>query len=358
MNQSNKRIRQLTPRECFRLMGVSDTNIDTLQASGISNSQLYKLAGNSIVVDVLAAIFGNMLTNDYSLIGTKKADTKSAKSSSLLHQRKDPKCNYEDCKSISSGALMGTIPTLIDTAKVTNNSLSAKNAIRKFFNGDFMTERKSTLWATLMYNLKKILTLSFKGQGAYNYYMTDNGKVVDFRLDNHNCNPENFKNRGADLNISVYVALFELPFANSNVEYREYRCSKEDFDANPEAVKLAIIKGFSEMLRTGVFVDKSGYFKEVKYNSGLHGIGTIELISHKLIKRYIALHGKAYTAKCKERARRLSSDLCQAITTHRIRQTDTIATIEKSLLSLLTHRANKSRRIEIFNIEHYRQLVG
>lgn len=51
------RIRKLTPKECFRLMGVDDADIDTIQASGISNSSQYKLAGNSIVVDVLYHIF-------------------------------------------------------------------------------------------------------------------------------------------------------------------------------------------------------------------------------------------------------------------------------------------------------------
>lgn len=54
------RIRKLTPRECFRLMGVDDADIDKIQASGISNSQQYKCAGNSIVVDVLYHIFRKM----------------------------------------------------------------------------------------------------------------------------------------------------------------------------------------------------------------------------------------------------------------------------------------------------------
>ena len=53
----NYRIRKLTPRECFGLMGLHDDEIDKIQATGISNSQQYKLAGNSIVVDVLEAIF-------------------------------------------------------------------------------------------------------------------------------------------------------------------------------------------------------------------------------------------------------------------------------------------------------------
>ena len=54
------RIRKLTPRECFRLMGVDDKDIDKIQAAGISNSGQYKLAGNSIVVDVLFHIFRKM----------------------------------------------------------------------------------------------------------------------------------------------------------------------------------------------------------------------------------------------------------------------------------------------------------
>lgn len=46
------RIRKLTPKECFRLMGFSDENFESAEKI-VSNSQLYKQAGNSIVVDVL-----------------------------------------------------------------------------------------------------------------------------------------------------------------------------------------------------------------------------------------------------------------------------------------------------------------
>ena len=53
------RIRKLTPKECWRLMGCSDE--DFHQAEQVnSNTQLYKQAGNAIVVDVLEAIFTNM----------------------------------------------------------------------------------------------------------------------------------------------------------------------------------------------------------------------------------------------------------------------------------------------------------
>ena len=57
---TNYRIRKLTPRECFRLMDVSEPDIDKLLNAGISNSQLYKLAGNSIVVSCLYHIFRKM----------------------------------------------------------------------------------------------------------------------------------------------------------------------------------------------------------------------------------------------------------------------------------------------------------
>lgn len=54
------RIRKLTPRECFRLMGMSKYDIDKIQQAGISNAQQYKMAGNSIVINVLEAIFKNL----------------------------------------------------------------------------------------------------------------------------------------------------------------------------------------------------------------------------------------------------------------------------------------------------------
>lgn len=55
------RIRKLTPRECFRLMDVKDEDIDKIQQAGIAKTNLYKLAGNSIVVSCMYHIFRKML---------------------------------------------------------------------------------------------------------------------------------------------------------------------------------------------------------------------------------------------------------------------------------------------------------
>jgi DNA (cytosine-5)-methyltransferase 1 len=56
----NYRIRKLTPRECWRLMGFTDKDFDNAQSVN-SNSQLYKQSGNSIVVDVLYYLFKSII---------------------------------------------------------------------------------------------------------------------------------------------------------------------------------------------------------------------------------------------------------------------------------------------------------
>lgn len=57
------RIRKLTPKECWRLMGFDDEDYE--RASKVnSNTQLYKQAGNSIVVNVLEAILTKLLIDN------------------------------------------------------------------------------------------------------------------------------------------------------------------------------------------------------------------------------------------------------------------------------------------------------
>lgn len=59
-SMNNLRIRKLTPKECWRLMGFDDKDFE--KASKVnSNTQLYKQAGNSIVVNVLEAILNNLV---------------------------------------------------------------------------------------------------------------------------------------------------------------------------------------------------------------------------------------------------------------------------------------------------------
>lgn len=59
-----KAIRKLTERECFRLMDVNESDIDKIQDSGVSRSQQYKMAGNSIVVACMEGIFFNLFSTE------------------------------------------------------------------------------------------------------------------------------------------------------------------------------------------------------------------------------------------------------------------------------------------------------
>lgn len=62
------RIRKLTSKECWRLMGFDDEDFKKAKDAGISNTQLYKQAGNSIVTNVLFYIFKNLLQAEITAI--------------------------------------------------------------------------------------------------------------------------------------------------------------------------------------------------------------------------------------------------------------------------------------------------
>lgn len=57
------RIRKLTATETGRLMGMRDDEIQKMYDAGLSNSAMYRLHGNSIVVDVMTAIFDKLFVN-------------------------------------------------------------------------------------------------------------------------------------------------------------------------------------------------------------------------------------------------------------------------------------------------------
>ena len=64
-NKSELRIRKLTPKECFRLMGVKDEDYNKIKAHQ-SDASLYHLAGDSIVTTCLMAIFGQLLDKEWT----------------------------------------------------------------------------------------------------------------------------------------------------------------------------------------------------------------------------------------------------------------------------------------------------
>lgn len=99
MKEQKYRLRRLTPRECWRLMGFKDEQFDKVKQAGLSDSQLYKQAGNSIVVDVLEQIMVNLYDAMPYLFDDLKVDSYfsgiGAFESALdkVYEKKLDKCN-------------------------------------------------------------------------------------------------------------------------------------------------------------------------------------------------------------------------------------------------------------------------
>ena len=64
---SDYKIRKLTPKECWRLMGFTDEDFQKAKDIGLSNTKLYERAGRGIVVPMLEEIFKNMMKNEGKL---------------------------------------------------------------------------------------------------------------------------------------------------------------------------------------------------------------------------------------------------------------------------------------------------
>lgn len=60
------RIRKLTPRECFILMGLTTEDCDKASDIGVSNSQLYRQAGNGIVTNCINLLFQHLYKAQYN----------------------------------------------------------------------------------------------------------------------------------------------------------------------------------------------------------------------------------------------------------------------------------------------------
>ena len=68
---NNLRIRKLTPNECIRLMGFDNNDYQALKDAEMSDAAIYHVAGDSIIVTVLMAIFGQMLPIDENQLKSK-----------------------------------------------------------------------------------------------------------------------------------------------------------------------------------------------------------------------------------------------------------------------------------------------
>ena len=237
----------------------------------------------------------------FGLQGTKKADMKSA--NLRLHNAEPSVEALFGRKSSLLGSSNNTFSQIdIDEAKLEKNTQSAKNNLKKYQNGDYkpfdipLKKLKLESLGRVLLWLRRLFKMIYHGQSSYNYYITPKG-LLNFRISNHNANPKNFKANNADFNISVYVALFEHKCPDADVEYTEYRYSKEDYEAYAEKIIDAIINGFGHALETGEFVDCSGYAKVIEHKKAVQPTDqSAPLSGTKIAYDYSRESGKMFNA--------------------------------------------------------------
>ena len=138
---------------------------------------------------------------------------------------------YSDSPSDNDNSSITSSPT--DTlrtsknsdAKIIKNLTPIKANIKKFKNNDYNIDY-SNGWNGCLIGLRKLLQLNYHGSSNYSNYGTPRG-VLSLRLSGHNANGNNFSPE--NINISIFVALFDYEHIKSSVKYTEYRITKETY---------------------------------------------------------------------------------------------------------------------------------
>ena len=134
-------------------------------------------------------------------------------------------------------------------AKIIKNLKPIKANIKKFKNNDYYIDY-SDGWNGALIGLRKLLQLNYRGGSNYSNYDTPRG-VLSLRLSGHNANGNNFSPE--NINISIFVALFEYEHIKSSVKYTEYRITKETYNKYPKKVVYEIVTAVERALSGEVF---------------------------------------------------------------------------------------------------------
>lgn len=160
-----------------------------------------------------------------------------------------------------------TLRTLKNSgAKVIKNLTPIKVKIKRFKNNDYHLDY-SNGWNGALVGLRKLLQLNYRGGSNYANYDTPRG-VLSFRLSGHNANGNNFSTD--NVNISVFVALYEYEHIQTSVRYVEFRISEEIYSNDPQKVVYEIIAAFERTLNGDAFeinkeiAEKTLYEKETE----------------------------------------------------------------------------------------------
>ena len=131
-------------------------------------------------------------------------------------------------------------------AKVLRRTQSTKRKIKDFFNGDFVVQTDTL--QTALNGLGRMLSMRVKGGSRYALLHTNAGQTVEVRISNHIATGNNFAKEDADSNLSIVIEDIVLPRKESQIRYTEATIPLSTYEANPQAVVTAIVKGVEDVL--------------------------------------------------------------------------------------------------------------
>lgn len=113
LENNDYRVRVLTPRECWRLMGVKEDDIDKVFDKIKSKTQLYALAGNSIITNCMTDIYDNLLSaykkEDTNNVETEQLPNTGRKRKVLLGYSRDGKGHIVNHHEITASNTLTTV---------------------------------------------------------------------------------------------------------------------------------------------------------------------------------------------------------------------------------------------------------
>lgn len=133
------------------------------------------------------------------------------------------------------------------SAKVTNNTQSAKNNIRKFINGDAKMDLSSVNNA--FKSIGSLFSMRSNGGSRYTILRADNGDTIALRLSDHAANGRNFGRDNADRNVSIVIERRKFNTPESDIAFTEVTIPVETFNRRPSETVRAIVEGVDGLLR-------------------------------------------------------------------------------------------------------------
>ena len=242
-------------------------NIDVSQMKRLSDSINRKTMGNIKVLDILD-VESNVsgVDNGYLYESTEEYATEVHDDGDLREDNKKTPVaglsNRVNEKQTSGSVLpraMGdsssNAPDSVEVAaKINKNTHSAKNNIKKYKNGDFMSGRMdiSTLDKAFS-TMGRLFAMRSKGGSRYTMLRTDKGETIAVRLSDHKANGNNFLQDNADGNLSIVIERNVYDEKKSNVEYTEATIPISVFKERPREVVSSIVNGVDSLLKGEVF---------------------------------------------------------------------------------------------------------